>query len=115
MFRRDIQIGADGSVLTDRSGAFVIGQVPGHTPIVRIDYFQSMIHGEPMAQCYTEDPIEDHYSADRLISLTRPGPCRKAVRFIIARWSTIRSARYGRRMVIVGCCLARIALRGGQQ
>ena len=112
LFGREIQVGADCSILTDRSDAFVIGQLPGYSPCVHIDYFHGMIHGEPMAQCYFHG-ID--YPADRLISLTRPGACCKAVRVIIARWSAIRSARYGRRMVIVGCCLARIALRGGQQ
>ena len=81
----------------------------GLTPVAKIDYFHGIIDGEAIAQ----DHLDRDFPADRMISMTWPGPCLRAVRFIQQRWveAPVRSARYGRRMIVAGQCLARVVLR----
>ena len=54
LFRRDIQIAADGSILQDGDKVYVL-DVPFHLRIDRIDYFHGMVGNSPMAQLLSEE------------------------------------------------------------
>ena len=54
LFKRDIQIAADGSILFDGDEVYGL-DAPFHLRIDRIDYFHGMVGNSPMAQLLSED------------------------------------------------------------
>ena len=89
LFKKDIQIGLDGSVILDDDAAYSFCR-RGPRGMVQVDYFHGLIRGVPMAQLKTE--AEEPVRADEMISAVR-GPTIKAIVCLQRRWRSLLQRR----------------------
>ncbi len=111
LFRRNVQIGADGSILRDGSLVYCVREwgMPLRYRIQRIDYFHGMMGGVPIAQTYDELDV----AACDVIAITGRGFVVERIRHLQVRFRSwrARSERYYKRMIAMGTILAHAYFR----
>ena len=58
LYRRNIQIGFDGSLVQDHTNVYVLNKIPRCRGIMEIDYFHGMYKGTPIAQMARDDELD---------------------------------------------------------
>ena len=81
LFKRDIQIAADASILVDGDKAYVL-DAPFHLRMDRIDYFHGMVGNSPMAQMISDD---DQVARD-MVPRKRQGNIVKRITVLQRMW-----------------------------
>ncbi len=112
LYQRDIQIGADGSILRGDSWVYILWEDSWEDVDVRmerIDYFRYWSHhGVPVAQTNT-----DFYArADQMIGIASHGFVIRRVRHLQVRFRLRqrfrRATKYNERMIAMGILLATV-------
>ena len=89
LFRRDIQIAADGSILLDGVKVYVL-DAPFHLRVDRIDYFHGMVCNSPMALMLSDDD----FLARDMVPRKRHGNTVKRITVLQRIWRNIRWRRH---------------------
>ena len=87
-YNRDIQIGFDGSLLSDGAEVYVLGG----GGVRRVDYFHGLVDGVPM--CQMEDN-EEVVSATEMINISK-GFTALRITNLQRRWRFAKARRYAK-------------------
>ena len=107
LFDRDIQLGADGSLVRDGDVVLILHPTRRLCFMDQIDYFHGMINDEPIAQTMSDYD----FAAIEMVGIRRTGFVVRRFAHVQRRWRlrrSVRADRYSVRMVLVGILIARL-------
>ena len=107
LFDRDIQLGADGSLVRDGDVVLILHPTRRLCFMDQIDFFHGMIFDQPIALTMSDDDI----AATEMVGIRRTGFVVRRFAHVQSRWRlrrSVRADRYSVRMVLVGILIARL-------
>ena len=120
LYRRNIQVGVDGSIVQDGSQVYAV-IVPIWDRLHTVNYFHGFIQGVPACQMRlrSDENVKAAFLAPELIAVGRNGFVERRLRHLQVKFRELRRERrrrfYTDRMLQVGIALARKATGSNAQ